>query len=498
MMYPRLRLSRNLLTKDGVIFISITDKELDNISKLCNEIFGEDNFVGKLILQTATDNNPGQINTEHEYIVCYCKNRSLLPFWYAKSEKAEKIQNKYLELKSKYGNDITAIQDELRKWIKTNEKDLSGVAHYDNVDAKGVFHDGDIANTTFGGYEYDVIHPVTGKLCKIPDKGFRFSEETMREMIENDDIMFGVDETTLIKPKKRIENAKDVLRSMIYEDGRTSTKKFEQLMSRDIFQNPKSDTIIQRLISMVTNDDDIIMDFFSGSGTTAQSIMQMKSNRRFILVQLPENLDKMIETADSRAKKTLNNAIAFLDSINKPRFITEIGKERIRRAGEKIKNEIESGNEQLKFDEEPKTVPDIGFKVFKLDSSNLKKWNPDFDNIERTLDDMINNYVPDRTEEDVVYEFMLKMGLDLSYPVDVTEIDGKKVYSIGFGALMMCLDDNITVSVAEGMVKMYKELAPETWKVIFKDEGFADDCTKTNIKLTLIQAGLEEDAFTTV
>ncbi len=498
MMYPRLRLARNLLTKDGVIFISITDKELDNISKLCNEIFGEDNFVGKLILQTATDNNPGQINTEHEYIVCYCKNRSLLPFWYAKSEKAEKIQNKYLELKSKYGNDITAIQDELRKWIKTNEKDLSGVAHYDNVDAKGVFHDGDIANTTFGGYEYDVIHPVTGKLCKIPDKGFRFSEETMREMIENDDIMFGADETTLIKPKKRIENAKDVLRSMIYEDGRTSTKKFEQLMSRDIFQNPKSDTIIQRLISMVTNDDDIIMDFFSGSGTTAQSIMQMQSNRRFILVQLPENLDKMIETADSRAKKTLSNAIAFLDSINKPRFITEIGKERIRRAGEKIKTEIESGNGQLKFDEEPKTVPDIGFKVFKLDSSNLKKWNPDFDNIERTLDDMINNYIPDRTEEDVVYEFMLKMGLDLSYPVDVTEIDGKKVYSVGFGALMMCLDDNITVSVAEGMVKMYKELAPETWKVIFKDEGFADDCTKTNIKLTLMQAGLEEDAFTTV
>ncbi len=498
MMYPRLRLARNLLTDDGVIFISITDKELDNISKLCNEIFGEDNFVGKLILQTATDNNPSQINTEHEYIVCYSKNRSLLSFWYAKSEKAEKIQNKYLELKSKYNNDMILIQDELRKWIKANKKDLSGVTHYDNVDAKGVFHDGDIANTIFGGYEYDVVHPVTGKTCKIPDKGFRFSEETMREMIENDDIMFGADETTLIKPKIRLENAKDVLRSMIYEDGRTSTKKFEQLMSRDIFQNPKSDTIIQRLISMVTTDDDLIMDFFSGSGTTAQSIMQLCSNRRFILVQLPENLEKMLETADSKAKKTLNNAIAFLDSINKPHFITEIGKERIRRAGEKIKEEVENGNDQLKIDEEPKKVPDIGFKVFKLDSSNLKKWNPDYEDLEATLDDYKNNYVPDRTEEDVVYEFMLKMGLDLSYPIDVTEFDGKKVYSIGFGALMMCLDNNITVSIAEGMVKMYKEQAPETWKVVFKDNGFVDDCTKTNVKLTLIQAGLEEDAFTTV
>lgn len=115
MMYPRLRLARNLLTNDGVIFISITDKELDNISKICDEIFGEDNFVGKLILQTATDNNPGQINTEHEYIVCYSKNRSLLPYWYAKSEKAERIQNKYLELKGKHNDDIITIQDELRK-----------------------------------------------------------------------------------------------------------------------------------------------------------------------------------------------------------------------------------------------------------------------------------------------------------------------------------------------------------------------------------------------
>ena len=136
--------------------------------------------------------------------------------------------------------------------------------------------------------------------------------------------------------------------------------------------------------------------------------------------------------------------------------------------------------------------------MFKLDSSNLKKWNPDYKDLEATLDNYMKNYIPDRTEEDVVYEFMLKMGLDLSYPIDVTEIDNKKVYSIGFGALMMCLDDKITVSVAEGMVKMYNELNPETWKVIFKDNGFVDDCTKTNVKLTLIQAGLEEDAFTTV
>ncbi len=171
--------------------------------------------------------------------MCYAKNKSIQTAWQSDSEKAQMIQNKYLELKRAFGDDIETIQNELRKWIKKNADTLSGVTHYDNVDEKGVFHDGDIANTVFGGYKYEVIHPVTGRPCKVPDKGFRFSESTMREMIANDDIMFGADETTLIKPKKRLENAKDMLRSVIYEDGRASTKQFESLMARDIFSKYK-------------------------------------------------------------------------------------------------------------------------------------------------------------------------------------------------------------------------------------------------------------------
>ena len=204
-------------------------------------------------------------------------------------------------------------------------------------------------------------------------------------------------------------------------------------------------------------------------------------NRKFICVQLPEPTDENSEAFKSGYKN-----------------ICEIGKERIRRAGEKIKDEINESNIQLKLDEEPKAVPDIGFKVFKLDSSNLKKWQSNYDALEDYLDEAANNYIDGRTEDDLVYEFMLKMGLDLTYHINTCEIDGKKVYSIGFGALMMCLDDNITIAVADGMAKMYNELAPETWKVVFKDNGFKDDCTKTNVKGTLIQAGLEEDAFMTV
>lgn len=502
MMYPRLRLARNLLTEDGVIFISIDDNEQGNLKKICDEVFGEENFVGQIVLRTATDNNPRQISTEHEYILVYAKRLDMQNPWQAENENSKLIIEKYQQLKSIYHDDTEKIQAELRSWIKANSERLDGVSHYDNVDDHGVFHDGDIANTVFGGYKYEIIHPVTGRPCKIPDKGYRFSKDTMQEMISHGDIMFGPDETTLIKPKKRIENAKDILRTVIYEDGRASTKRFEAIMARDIFQNPKSDTIIERLINFVTDADDIILDFFSGSATTAQSVMQLNSKdgkrRKYIMVQLPEDLDENIITAAPKAKKTLLNAIDFLTSIKKPHILTEIGKERIRRAGEKIKAEVEEQNAQMKFGEEPKKAPDIGFKVFKLDSSNLRKWQPDYEHLELSLEDIVKNYVDGRTELDVVYEIMIKMGLPLTCPLEKHTVSCKNIYVIGMGALMICLDNNITTEVADGMAALYKELAPETWKVVFKDNGFATDSAKVNAKEILKCAGLDEDAFTTV
>ncbi len=485
MMYPRLRLARNLLTDDGVIFISIDDNEVDNLKKICNEIFGEDNFVGCLILQTATDNNPRQINTEHEYMLCYAKRKENLVYWQSISQNAQLINDKYHELKVVYADDIAIIQSELRKWIRVNQDKLEGVAHYDNVDEKGVFHDGDAANTVFGGYKYNVIHPVTGKPCKVPDKGFRFVETTMMEMVKNGNIMFGVDETTLIKPKKRIENAKDILRSIIYEDGRTSTKKFEQLMERDIFQNPKSDTIIQRLINFIVDEEGIVLDFFAGSATTAEAVflnnVKCTKKIKFIMVQLPENMDKTNETVNAREKKTLRNAMNFLDTIQKSHLITEIGKERIRRAGEKINSQLNREN-----------CPDVGFKVLKLDNSNIRKWQPDYENIEHSLTDFVDNYLEGRTELDVVYEIMLKYGLELTYSVDEFTIDSKKVYSIGFGMLVICLDNELTTEIARGILNLVKELAPKSTRVVFKDNGFKTDSNKTNIKEILKCGGIEE------
>ena len=252
------------------------------------------------------------------------------------------------------------------------------------------------------------------------------------------------------------------------------------------FKNGKKPLkLLDRIINMACQDEDIILDFFSGSATTAHAVMQLNAedggNRKFIMVQLPEPCAEGTEAAKAGYKN-----------------ICEIGKERIRRAGEKIKAEGEEQNAQLKIGEEPKKVPDIGFKVFKLDSSNLKQWQPDYDDLETTLFDSISNYVEGRSELDVVYEIMLKMGMELTWPLETHTIGGKNVYEIGMGALMICLDDHITTEVAEGMAALYKKLAPETWRVVFKDNGFADDSTKVNIKEILKTAGLEEDAFTTV
>lgn len=434
MMYPRLRLARNLLTEDGVIFISIDDNEVANLKKICDEIFGEDNFVASLIIQTATDNNKTQINIEHEYMLCYAKNKNIQANWEAKSEAAELLLTKYNELLSTNGNEPNLLQKELRKWIKKEKDKLGKVSHYDNVDSRGVFHDGDIANTKFGGYSYTILHPITNQPCKIPDKGFRFSEETMCSMIEHDDILFGVDHTILIKPKKRLEDVKDVLRTVIYEDGRTSSRVVDEFLGREVFKNPKSHFILKRLEKFILKSNDIILDFFSGSATTAHAVMQLNAEdggkRQYIMVQLPEQTDEKSEAYKAGYKN-----------------ICEIGKERIRRAGEKIKAEKGLLAEGL----------DIGFKVFKLDSSNIMKWQPkeeqqSLEELKQQLMVMGQVISTGRSELDVVYEIMLKLGYALTSSIEELMFSGKKVYSICAGALFICLAYNITLEIAKEII----------------------------------------------
>ena len=291
-------------------------------------------------------------------------------------------------------------------------------------------------------------------------------------MIANDDIMFGADETTLIKPKKRLENAKDVLRSVIYEDGRSSTKAFEALMARDIFQNPKSTTILSRLFNFIVEKDDYIMDFFSGSGSTAETTLALNAkaeglNLKYILVQIPENIDKVLETAKDKAKKTAQNAIKFLDSIGKPHTICEIGKERIRRAGKKIKEESPLTTQDL----------DTGFRVLKLDSTNMEDiyYSPK-EISQATLFSQVNNVKPDRTGEDLLFQVMLELGATLDSKIETTTVVGKTIYNVAENYLAACFDPDVSDDVVKAIAQMQPMYA------VLRDTSMKSDATATNFE----------------
>ena len=480
MMYPRLKLARNLLTDDGVIFISIDDNEQANLKRLCDEVFGEDNFVGDLIWQSATDNNPRQISIEHEYILCYAKNKDTLPIWLIESENAKKIEEQYNIIKGKFSS-IEKQEEELKKWIKKNKEKLKGVTHYNNVDEKGVYsNSSNSSNTKPGGYMFDIIHPITGKPCPKPTFGWRWPEKTFLEYEKSGEVEWGIDETTQPHIIKRIETVKDQLKSVYYEDGRSGTKILETLFeAKKIFNNPKSVDLIGRLIKFTTQDkDDLILDFFAGSGTTAHSVIQLNAedggNRRFICVQLPEDLDEALKNATGKSKETIQNAIKWLDRHSKPRTIAEITKERIRRAADKIRSDFAN-----KLPENW----DGGFRVLRTDSSNMADvyYTPEetLKKMQQSQQDWLNqvsdNIKPDRTPEDLLFQVMLDWGVDLALPIEVKQIMGRTVFFVDGNTLIACFDKQAVDNDFITALTQYRPL-----RVVLRDDSFKDDAAKIN------------------
>jgi adenine-specific DNA-methyltransferase len=481
MMYPRLFLAKNLLSDDGVIFIHIDDNEVHNLRMVMNEIFGEENFAGEIIWQTATDNNPTQIAIEHEYILCYTKNVLLHDAWEVETEKGKFIKKQYEELKNKLGKDYEAIQNDLRKWIKSQNKngiDLSGVSHYSYVDAIGVFYPGNSANTIPGGYTYDIIHPITKKVCAKPNYGYRFKKDTFDDAEKRGDILWGENENIIPKIKKRLETATEKLKSYYYEDNRNTTNELKNLFDgKKIFDNPKSNRLLKHYLKFVISKDDIVLDFFAGSATTAQAVLELNKedggNRKFILVQLPEKCDE-----ESEAYKAGYKTIA------------DIGKERIRRVIKKIEEEIKESKNLLSDIEENKSL-DLGFKVFKLSSSNFKIWRGNEiteENLEQQLDSFTNPVREGSEKENMLYELILKAGYLLTDKVEANE----KYYSVNDGELIIALED-----LPAGQAGMNQELintiiSAKPQKVITLDKLFTDnDQLKTNTVLQMRDAEID-------
>jgi len=440
MMYPRLKLARNLLKDDGVIFISIDDNEVANLRKLCDEIFGEDNFVGEIIWKKKyTGGKHAKFySVLHEYILVYSKSGSIKPFEMDRPDEEKdkfKEEDEYKEERGKYYTRPLKSNLDERKTLIYPIKMPDGT----NITTQWLI----------GKDRFEK---------EIKEKRLEFKQKRNGEWNIYKKY-YEKDGGGKIKPSSLLEQFPN-------NEAKIELKKlFNILEGRDnVFYTVKPTNLIKFLMNHSIDNDDVILDFFSGSATTADSIMQLnsidKGFRKFILVQIPEP----IESKDFST-------------------ICEIGKERIRRAGEKIIEDNPDKN---------LSNLDIGFKVFKLDSSNIKEWDSDFDNLETNLLEGVENIKSERTSEDLLYEILLKYGLDLTLPIEEKIIDTKKVFIIGYGALVVCLDEEITTDIVEQIAKLKESYETETMRVVFKDSSFKDAIVKTNAIQILKQYGIDE------
>lgn len=506
MMYPRLFLARNLLREDGVIFISIDDHEVDNLRKLCNEVFGEENFVAQLVWEKGRKNDAKLFSVGHEYMLVFAKSlltlREKQVVWREQKQGAQEIWEEYLALRKKHGANDKTVEADLQRWFQglPDKHPSKKLSRYKRVDKHGPWRDRDISWPGEGGQKYDVIHPVTKKPCKIPESGWRFSKEEMARQIKLGLVEFRANHTeppfrkAHIKPvieelidepddgEDESDNADDDMATQVrgtyfYKQSQVAVKYLKKLMGAKVFNNPKDHVELLKLIRYVTNEDEkeIILDFFGGSGTIAEAVLQLNAEdntrRQFILVQLPEQCDPK----DKVGKSALAAGYSS---------ISEIAKERVRRVLKRLKDE---SGKNLPLDSVPEL--DLGFKVFKLQSSNFKAWNAEIpkndQQLVKQLQLHVDHLVPGRGQEDVLYELLLKSGFPLTTKVESITLAGKAVFSMADGAMLICLDKQLTPEVIKAMADMKPE------RVVCLDEGFAgNDQLKTNAVQTMKAKGV--------
>ena len=424
MMYPRLRLAKDILSDDGVIFISIDDNEVENLKKICCEVFGQSNFIANIVWQHSIQPKGylGTFSVHHNHILCFSKSNNF----------------------------------ELGSFERTAE-DNKAYSNPDN-DPKGPWRSGDVRNALYRpNLIYDIISP-SGKVIKPCENGWRWSKETAQEKLRTGEIIFSKDETRIIRKiylstlegraPETIWFGKDVGTT------REAMTELKKLFNKPPFDTPKPTGLIKKLLRLVQDNEYIVLDFFSGSATTAHAVMQLNAEdggkRKFIMVQLPEETDEKSEAYKAGYKN-----------------ICEIGKERIRRAGAKIKEEAGLTVQGL----------DIGFRVLKCDTSNMKDvyYSPtDFDM--NLLNMMADNIKEDRTPEDLLFQVMLDLGVLLSSKIEETTIAGKKVFDVADGFLIACFDKDVN----DETIKAIAQKQP--YYFVMRDSSMANDSVATNFE----------------
>ena len=459
MIYARLMLARSLLTDDGVILINMDENEISNLQKICTEVFGEANDLGTIVWDKRNPKGDARgVSYQHEYIVAYAKRRAVFTEkckMQRPKKNAETILKKAAQLFSGVG-DTYSLEDannEFSSWIRMQNDFSGGERAYNKIDENGdVYRPVSMAwpNKKKAPEDYFVplIHPVTGKPCPVPDRGWRNPAATMRKMMDEGRILFGKDETTIPNSKYLLkDNMYENIPSLLYFGGSDT----EMLAQMNIpFDTPKVVSICKEQIKSFTGDNDIVMDFFSGSATTAHASMQANAEdgaaRRFIRVQVPESIAE--------------NSEAYRRGY---RDICQIGKDRIRRAGEKI-------------DAETHADIDYGFRVLKVDESNMNDvYYAAGDYTQDLLSMLEPNIKSDRTDLDLLFGCLLEWGLPLSLPYTSEKIEGYIVHTYNHGDLIACFDENIPDLVIRTVAKRQPRRA------VFRDAGFKDDPSKINV-----------------
>ena len=461
MMYSRVRQAKNLLTEDGAIFVSCDEVEQSRLRLLMDEIFGQGNFVADMVWAAGRKNDSRLVSVSHEYIVCYAKNTEYLKekkiIWRQRKKGLGDIYKEYSRLKKRYKYDFLEITKGMKEWYRSLPDGHPSKAHkhYCNVDSRGVYFASDISWPGGGGPKYEVIHPSTLKPVKIPSRGWTTPDpRKMAAWIDDNKVHFGEDELTVPCLKKYLADSEvQTPYSVFYQDGRSASKRLRGLLGGDMFPFPKDETVIYELMEMLTANSDIVMDFFAGSATTAHAMIKLnakdKGNRKFIMVQLPEACD--------------DKSTAFKAGYS---TIAEISKERIRRAGKKIKEEDPSAAEL-----------DMGFRVLKIDSSNMYDVHYTPDALSKAdLFNQVQHIKSDRSSEDLLFQVMLDWGVDLSLPIRKETIEGKEVYFVNEDDLVACFDKGID----EALIKALATKKP--LRVVFRDDGFVSDSVKINVE----------------
>lgn len=472
MIYPRLLLARNLMSDNGIIFISIDDIENANLKKVCDEIFGSNNFIGNIIIDATPKNDPLIIATSHEYVLAYVKNM----------QQAKKIEWGHIHPLTKTLNNLVdknnyeLSERKIKNFYKDNNLINDNISNYKNVDKNGIFRKGPIDDPQAKGPKDVRYNPITNEKLKTPNRGWSCSLNTWKKW-EINDLIYFPDKNDKLPSKKTYLNSNklEVGRSVLKMQTRKSTDYLNDLFGFKAFDHPKPIELIEYLLSLCDKNVNVL-DFFSGSSTTADAVMRMNSKdngkRRFIMVQLPEKTKK-----DSELYK------------NNFKTISSLGIERIKRSGVQIK---ENSNYDI----------DDGLKVFELNKSNIKEWNTDPSKLLEQLDhfnlDNGDNWVKGRNNDDVVYELLLKQGLELTDHMDKKSFKSFDIYNVDYGSLIIILGSNINEDIIEYINEQEFYFDKEFTSFIFQDTGFDSDPVKLNIFESLKNNGYKDENIFTV